>query len=386
MASKKGSELKDIMAGIEASVGNVGAKKKPRLMLGNDVVTGDIVSFGVPPIDAASNVGGHPKGTIVELFGPEGSGKSWVAYKMIAAYQSAGMYAMLLDIEHAFWRDWIVKAGVNLDRLIVGQDFDSGENALRYAKEGAESKKIGVIVIDSIAALLPQAEADANLDKNARVGAHAAMMSRCLRQLQVTTGATDTTLVCINQTRNKIGVMFGSPEDTPGGKALKFYAGIRIGLQHLGREKGKVDGEERIVGIRTKVKFIKNKIGQPFGEDEIVIYQADDINTPMVQLVNLAIRLKVVPGRKSFYEDDPDKKTFYWKGDDGEIEDTGCKYASDLSEWFEANEMVPKVVGMVVEKAKAKGIEVPAEVVALAAPAAEADAKEDAPKEAEPQA
>ena len=379
MAAKKGSEILELMKDVELAVGN---KKKPRLMVGNAIKDETIVSFGVPSIDAASNAGGHPRGVIIELFGPESSGKSFAAYKAIASYQAAGMNAALIDIENAFWASWIAKAGVDLGKLVVGQDFESGEQALMYVQKLAETKAFGIIVVDSIAALLPQAEADSKLDKNARVGAHAAMMSRCLRLLQGVMSRTGTTLICINQTRNKIGVMFGNPEDTPGGKALKFYAGMRIGLQHIGKEKAKIDGVEKVVGIRTKVKFIKNKVGQPYGEDEFVIYHVEGINTPMVQLVNLAIRLKVVT-RKAFDEDDEKNKTFSWKSADGDIEDTTCATASDLAEWFEANDLVPEVVKRVIEKAKKSEIDVPDEILTLAAPA-DADGESKAAGQDEP--
>ena len=361
MAAKKGSEMKAILEGIEAQCGN---KKKPRLMLGTDVRDDKVITFGIPSIDSASNANGHPRGEIIEVFGPESSGKSYTAYKLISSYQAAGMNAALIDVENAFWPSWVAKAGVDLGKLVIGQDFESGEQAMLYAQKLAESKAFGIIVIDSIAALLPQVEADASLDDNARVGAHAAMMSRCLRVLKGVMARTDTTLVCINQTRTKIGVMFGNPEDTPGGKALKFYAGMRLGLQFVGKETAKMDGVDKPVGIRTKVRFVKNKIGQPFGEDEFVIYHVEGINTPMVQLVNLAIRLKVVT-RKSFDDDDPKKKTFSWKNEEGDVEDTECSTASDLADWFEANDLVAKVVVIIEEKAKKQGIDVPVEVSQL---------------------
>lgn len=379
MATKKGSELKDIMAGIEAAVGNVGAKKRPRLSMGNEIVDADIVSFGIPSVDAASNIGGVPRGVIVEIFGPEGSGKSYTCYRTIASFQAAGLNAMLLDVENAFYDDWVARAGVDTSKLVVGRDFESGEQALMYAEAAAKTKKFGVIVVDSVAALLPQSEADSSLDDNARVGAHAAMMSRCLRKLQGVMAQTDTLLLFTNQTRTKIGVMFGNPEDTPGGKALKFYAGMRLGLQFIGKEMAKQDGADKPVGIRTKIKFIKNKCGQPFGEDEFVIYSVEGINTPLVQLVNLAIRLRIV-GRKAFDEDDPKKKTFSYKNADGDVEDTGCVTASDLAEWFEAQEVIPTVVAAVIAKGKDKGVDIPEEVKTLAAPAVPVVEGESSPK------
>ena len=369
MASKKAADMLEILQGVESSAGN---KKKAKLSFWNDKEMGSIVSFGIPSVDTASNIGGHKRGDIIEIFGPESSGKSYTAYKMMAQYQAQGLNVALLDVEHAFWGPWVAKAGVNLAKVVYGQDFESGEQTMLYAQKMAESGAFGIIVIDSIAALLPQSEANSSLDENARVGAHAAMMSRCLRTLMGVMSRTETTLVCINQTRVKIGVMFGNPEDTPGGKALKFYAGMRIGLQFIGKEMAKVDGVDKPVGIRTKVKFIKNKVGQPFGEDEMVIYHVEGINTPMVQLVNLAIRLRVVPGRKAFDEDNSDKKlaekkTYVWKDSDGDPQDTSCTTASDLADWFEANDLVPTVVDMVIAKAKIKGVEVPPEVLLLKA-------------------
>jgi len=369
MAAKK-SDILDLLKGVEVSVGN---KKKPRLVMGNQLSDAVIVPFGIPSIDAASNAGGHPRGVIIELFGPESSGKSYAAYKMIASYQALGLNAALLDAEGAYWPSWVASAGVDITKLVIGQTFDSGEQTMMYAEKLAETKAFGIIVIDSIAALLPQNEAKSDLDGKTLMGVHAAMMSRCLRKISGVMAKTDTTLVCINQTRNKIGVMFGNPEVTSGGNALKFYAGMRIGLQHIGIEKGKADGVEGPIGIRTRVKFIKNKIGQPFGTDEFCIYHVEGLDTPMVKLVNLALRLRVGAGRKAFDDSDPDKKTFAWKDKDGDIVDTECSTASDLSEWFEANDMVKEVVKMVIEKAKAKNVEIPPEVIALANPSEQSE-------------
>jgi len=361
MAVKK-SDILDILKGVEVSIGN---KKKPRLIMGNQMPDAELVSFGVPSIDSASNSGGHPRGSIIELYGPESSGKSYVAYKMIASYQALGMNAALLDVEGSFWPTWVAASGVDISKIVIGQTFDSGEQTMMYAEKLAETKAFGIIVIDSIAALLPKNEAVQDMDGKTLVGAHAAMMSRCLRRLHGVVTRTETTLVCINQTRSKIGVMFGNPETTPGGAALKFYSAMRIGLQHIGIEKGDVEGIEGPIGIRTRVKFIKNKVGQPFGADEFCIYHVEGIDTPMVKLVNLAIRLRISPGRKSFDDRDPDNKTFSWKDTDGDIINTECSTASDLAEWFEANNLVQDVVQKIVVKAAAKAIDVPPEVLAL---------------------
>ena len=363
--AKKGSEMLEILKGIELAAGN--GKKKAKLTMWTEKEVGDIVSYGLPGIDAASACGGHPKGKIIEIYGPESSGKSFAALKMIAAYQAAGMNAALVDVEHSFWGPWAAQHGVDISKLIYGQDFISGEQAMKYAQLCCESKSFGLVVIDSIAALMPQSEIDSDMDDKARVGSHAAMMSRCLKKLQDVASKTDTTILCINQIRMKIGG-YGNPEDTPGGKALKFYAAQRISLRRMGIEIGKVDGVNKPIGIRTKVKFEKNRIGQPFGEDEFVIFFVPGFNTPVVQLVNLAIRLKVVPPRKAS-DDDDDKKTYHWKVD-GELEDTKCSSAADLAEWFEANDSVIELLDLVVAKAakaneSGKEVVVPDEVLAI---------------------
>lgn len=359
MAAKKGSEMLSILEGIEISVGN---KKKPKLTTWTDREMCDMFTYGLPALDSASNCGGSPRGRVIEIYGPESCGKSYTALKMIAAFQAAGENVCLIDVEHSFWGPWAAQQGVDINKLVYGQNFTSGEQAMDYAKEVCKTGKFALVVIDSIAALLPKAESESEFTDNARVGAHAAMMSRTLRVVQDEASKTDTTLVCINQTRTKIGG-YGDPEETPGGKALKFYATHRISLRRVGIEKGKVDGTEKPIGIRTKVKFVKNKTGQPFGEDEFVIYFAAGSNTPIVQLVNLAIRLKVVGGRKAS-EEDEDIKHYHWKVD-GDLVDTGCGSAADLAEWFEAQDLVLDVLNMVEAKAKEKVVEVPEEVTAI---------------------
>lgn len=359
--AKKGSDILSILEGIETSVGNA---KKPKLTLYTGREQVEVMSFGVPGVDAASNAGGHPRGKVIEVYGPEACGKTTLVYKTIASYQNAKMLAGLIDIEHAFWGPWAAQQGVDVPNLVYGQDFTCGEQAMMYAIAMCQSGKFGLVAIDSIAALMPKAELEADLDGKMRMGAHAAMMSTCIKQLQDAGSKTGTTILCTNQIRNKLGVVFGNPEDTPGGKALKFYASQRLSLRRTNVEKGKgEDGIERPIGIRTHVKFEKNRIGMPFGEDEFVIYFSPESNTPKIQLVNFAIKLKVIPPRKAS-EDDKEVKHYYWK-DNKELIDTGCGSASDLVEWFDMEGKLIELLDRVEAKAKEREMLIPEEILAV---------------------
>jgi recombination protein RecA len=378
MAGKK-SDVVDILKDIESSLGN---SKKPKLTLWTERSQGDIMTYGVSGVDNASNCAGHVRGGVIEVYGAESCGKSWLALQVMAAYQKAGELAALIDVEHSFWGPWAAQQGVDISKLIYGQDFTCGEQAMNYAKALCETGKFGIVVIDSIAALMPRSEVEANLDDPARVGAHAAMMSRCLRAVQDAASKTKTTLLCINQVRNKIGG-YGNPEETPGGKALKFYAAQRIELRRVNVEKSKVDGKDVAIGVRTKVTFIKNKVGQPFGTDEFMIFFSPDSNTPVLQLVNIALKLRVISTRKAS-EEDEDIKTYHWKvGDD--MEDTKCSSAADLAEWFVANDLVLEVLDLVEAKnkeAKEKGkdVEIPEEVLMLRSNLKQVPAEDNAEK------
>ena len=374
--AKKGSDILSILQGIEDAVGN--KSKKPKLTLYNGREQVDIVSFGVPGVDAASNAGGHARGKVVEIFGPESCGKTTLALKTIAAYQAAKSLAALIDVEHSFWGPWAAQQGVDVGNLVYGQDFTCGEQALMYGMEICRSGKFGVVVVDSIAALMPRAEVEADFDETMRMGAHAAMMSTCIKQLQDAASKTGTTLICTNQIRNKLGVVFGNPEDTPGGKALKFYASQRLNLRRINVEMGKgADGVARPIGIRTHVKFEKNRVGMPFGEDEFVIYFSPESNTPKIQLVNFAIKLKMLPRKAWNDKKDKDDKHYFWNVGD-ELVDTECKSASDLVEWFDMEGKVLELLDKVEAKAKEREMLVPEEILAVRT--AEAKAPEKAPE------
>jgi len=221
------------------------------------------ISTGLASLDRALGIGGLPKGRIVELFGPESSGKSTLALHVVAAVQANGGVCAYIDAEHALDPTYATKIGVQVDDLVFSQP-DSGEQGLEIADLLARSGGVDVIVVDSVAALVPQAEVDGSMG-DAHVGLQARLMSQALRKLTSTLAKTDTMAIFVNQLREKIGVMFGSPETTPGGRALKFYASVRLDVRRV--ETMKEDG--RPVGAKVKVKVVKNKVAPPFGEAEL---------------------------------------------------------------------------------------------------------------------
>src|SRR3954454_4879426 len=221
------------------------------------------ISTGSIGVDAALGVGGVPRGRIIEIFGPESSGKTTISLHVIAEAQKAGGLAAFIDAEHALDAEDAKKLGVDIDNLLVSQP-DSGEQALEVAEVLVRSNSIDVIVIDSVAALVPRAELEGEMG-DSHVGLQARLMSQALRKLTGQVSRTNTCLVFINQLREKIGVMFGNPETTTGGKALKFYASVRLEVRRGATLK---DGDQ-IVGNRTKVKVVKNKVAAPFKEVEV---------------------------------------------------------------------------------------------------------------------
>jgi recombination protein RecA len=253
--------LRDIMNGVQKAFGN----ESIRLLDGEARRAVDSTSSGCLALDRALGIGGYPRGRIVEIFGPESSGKTTLTLHAIAEAQQAGALAAFVDAEHAFDPAYARATGVRTSELLLAQP-DSGEQALDIVENLASTKKVGLIVIDSVAALVPQAEIDGSMGDN-HLGLQARLMSRALRKLAAVASKTNTTLIFVNQLRHKIGVMFGSPETTPGGNALKFYASQRLDV----RRTGKVSSDDRVVGNRTRVKVIKNKCAQPFEEAEFDI-------------------------------------------------------------------------------------------------------------------
>ena len=233
------------------------------MRLGDDKVEDvQVISTGSVTLNLALGVGGYPRGRVIEIYGPESSGKTTLAIHAMAEVQKQGGIAAIIDAEHAFDRFYAEKLGVDTNNLLIAQP-DSGEQALEIADKLISSAAVDLIVVDSVAALTPKAEIDGDMGDN-KVGLQARLMSQALRKLTATINKTQTTCIFINQLREKIGVMFGNPETTTGGNALKFYASVRLDIRRVSQIK---DGEE-IIGSQVRVKVVKNKVAPPFKKAE----------------------------------------------------------------------------------------------------------------------
>jgi recombination protein RecA len=309
---------------------------KGSIMRLGDRVVDDVaaISSGSIALDVALGIGGYPKGRVIEIFGPESSGKTTLAIHAIAEAQKAGGIAAIVDAEHAFDPYYAKNLGVNIDELLISQP-DNGEQALEIVDSLIRSGAIDIVVIDSVAALTPKAELEGEMGES-KMGLQARLMSQALRKLTANISKTKTCCIFINQLREKIGVMFGNPETTTGGNALKFYASVRLDIRKIGQVK---DGEE-VQGNNVRVKVVKNKVAPPFRKAEFDIMYGEGISKSG-EIVDLGVQYNVIKKSGSWFS--------YGETKLGQGRDTVRKLIMDNPEL--AKELEVKIVESITSKA-----------------------------------
>tara|TARA_B100001105_G_scaffold157554_1_gene126614 strand:+ start:1030 stop:2043 length:1014 start_codon:yes stop_codon:yes gene_type:complete len=321
--SKKAKALDLAMTQIDRQFG-----KGSIMRMGSEHVhiSDNVISTGCLSLDVALGVGGIPRGRLIEVFGPESSGKTTLALHIVAEAQKAGGYAAFIDAEHAMDPEYAKNLGVNLDELLVSQP-DSGEQSLEITETLVRSGALAIIVIDSVAALVPRAELEGEMG-DSHMGLQARLMSQALRKLTGTVSRSNTTVLFVNQIREKIGVMFGNPETTPGGRALKFYSSIRLEIRRITSLK---DGSD-IVGNRTRVKVVKNKVAPPFKNTEFDIMYGKGISREG-DIIDLALKGDIIEKTGAWFA--------YGDMKIGQGRENAKQYLADNDEIY--NEIIHKV-------------------------------------------